>query len=120
MWGNSQGDFSYLKVFGIFLYFMHLCQCIPYTYGSNFSGWIFCQMNVTFSSTLSIIYTKFYYRMIKTKIFSDISFHIRVIIYFQINHKIAVCLSICLSIFCNRWPCQSCDKAIWYKKISNK
>ena len=64
-------------------------------YGSNFSGWIFCQMNVTFSSTLSINYTKFYYRMIKTKIFSDISFQIRVIIYLQINSKLAICLSIC-------------------------
>ena len=68
-------------------------------YGSNFSEMIFCQMNVTFSSTLSINYTKFYYRMIKTKIFSDISFQIRVIIYLQINSKLAVCLSICLSIF---------------------
>ena len=69
-------------------------------YGSNFSGWIFCQMNVTFSSTLSINYTQFYYGIIKTKIFSDISFQIRVIIYLQNNSKLAICLSICLSIFC--------------------
>ena len=43
-------------------------------YGSNFSRWIFCQMNVTFSLTLSINCTKFYYGMIKSKILSDISF----------------------------------------------
>ena len=68
-------------------------------YGSNFSGWIFCQMNVTFSSTLSINYTQFYNGIIKTKIFSDISFQIRVIIYLQNNSKLAICLSICQSIF---------------------
>ena len=89
-------------------------------YGSNFSGWIFCQMNVTFSSTLSINYTQFYYGIIKTKIFSDISFQIRVIIYLQNNSKLAICLSICQSIFCILGPTRLFLWAPEYKKIDRQ
>ena len=63
-----------------------------YIYGSNFSGWIICQMNVTFSLTLSLNYTKFCYGMTKDKMFSDISFQIRVRIYLQIISKLAICV----------------------------
>ena len=70
-----------------------------FVYGKKFSRWIFCQKLVTFSSTLSINYSKFVNGMVKTKIFSEISLKRRVIIFDSIYLDLAICLSICLSIF---------------------
>ena len=68
-------------------------------YGWNFSRSWFCQKLVTFSLTLSINYSIFFNGMVKTKTFPMISLKRRVIIYVSFFHKLAVYLSICLSIF---------------------
>ena len=71
---------------------------VVWVYGTNFSGWIFCHKLVTFSSTLSINYTNFNNRMIKTKMFPELDLKSRVIIYVLICPQVSVYLSICLSI----------------------
>ena len=95
---NSNFD-NLILIFEFFSYNKYFLVCHS-IYGWNFSRLWFCQKLVTFSLTLSINYSIFFNGMVKTKTFPMISLKRRVIIYVSFFHKLAICLSICLSIFC--------------------